>query len=82
MAKNKALKWDFKRREYVDYVLPDECALMSAYLSDIVSCAECGHKLEYGDSYTSLKIHNSMGFGYPVCSKCYEKELKERENSK
>jgi len=35
----------------------------------------------YGDGYTSKTIHNSVGFGYPVCEKCYNKELEEESEA-
>lgn len=73
----KAYKWDFKTRKYIDYELPEGCHLITS-LGDVVSCAECGTKHEYATMYTSLKIHTSMGFGYPVCEKCYNKEIEER----
>lgn len=77
----KSFKWDFNEHKYFDYELPEGCTLITPNIKDIVCCAECGHKLEYGDTYTSLKIHNMYGFGYPVCSKCYNNEMKEKLNA-
>lgn len=74
-----ALKWNYKMHKYDGYKLPKDCKLI-ANLQDIVSCANCGTKHEYGTMYTSHKIHNCMGFGFPVCQKCYEEELKEVQN--
>ena len=77
----KAFKWNFKQHKYFDYDLPEGCRLITPRLEDIVSCVECGYKLQYGDCYASMKIHDENGFGYPVCEKCYDKEVKERECS-
>ena len=77
----KALKWNYKTHKYEDYKLPEGCILITD-LEKVVSCAECGTKHEYGTMYTSRKIHNCMGFGFPVCLKCYKKELSEVQNDK
>lgn len=72
----KANKWNFKKHKYESYDLPEDSALI-ANMKKVVACAQCGTKHEYGTMYTSRQIHNNMGFGYAVCQKCYEKELKE-----
>lgn len=74
-----AKKWNCKQHEYVDYELPQGCSLSYNDLSDITSCAECGRKLQYGDTYGSLTIHNEMGLSYPVCYECFCKEKEEKE---
>lgn len=77
----KAQKWNFKEHKYFDYELPKNCVLIGRSLESVVVCAECGCKLEYGDCYTSMKIHTEDGFGYPICEKCYDAEVKERMNT-
>lgn len=39
-----------------------------------INCASCGKELRYGDSFTSLEIHNKLGMGYCVCEECYKRE--------
>ena len=36
----------------------------------------CREQFKFGECYCSKTIHNKSGFGYPVCEKCYNKELK------
>lgn len=78
-------KYNFKTKEYEDYKVPKEWKikvpridLNGIDLNEELNCTNCGRKLKYGGSYTSLKIHDKNGIGFPVCYKCYEKEWKER----
>lgn len=79
-------KWDYKEHNYKDYRVPDEWNVKTYGngMEEIINCAQCGKKLKFGDSYTSLEVHTEMGFGYSVCEKCYQKEWyrKERYNAK
>lgn len=77
----KALKYNFKKHNYDEYELPEGTILFTNDMNKICSCASCGTKIEYGKSYTSLKIHNETGFGYPVCHECYTKELVDKNNN-
>ena len=72
-----AYKWNFKTHKYKTYNLPIGSVLI-ADIKDVVSCANCGTKHEYGTMYTSNQIHNDMGFGYAVCQRCYDEEWRER----
>lgn len=74
-----AKKWNFKRQEYEDYELPENCPLICHDIEKIINCATCGEKIKFGECYCSKTIHNKSGFGYPVCKKCYNKELKKLE---
>lgn len=56
---------------YETYELPEGSSLYEGSMSKIVSCASCGKKIKYGNSYTSRRIHNQFGFGYAVCESCY-----------
>lgn len=73
-------KWDYAAHEYKTFEVPDEwnVTLWSPSMLTMVNCPHCGRKLAYGDSYTSLEIHNEFGLGYAVCEDCYKKELERK----
>ncbi len=74
-----AMKWDPAKMEYKDCEIPDG-SVVYVGMDEIIECAQCGKHVFFGDCYTSDQIHTTIGFGYAVCEKCYEKELrKERE---
>lgn len=58
-------------------LVPDGASTFRHDLSGVVNCAECGRAIVIGKSFTSPLIHNDLGFGFAVCSRCYEAELKE-----
>ena len=70
-------RWDHCAHAYLPYVIPDEwhSPLYCDDMDAVVNCAGCGCELKYGDSYTSLRIHNHMGMGYPVCDECHRTEI-------
>ena len=74
-------KWNFKLKKYEPYEVKKgwRVALWSDDMNLKINCANCGKEVKFGTTYTSMKIHNDFGLGYSVCSKCYEKEWKERE---
>lgn len=74
-------KWNYEKRDYEDYEIPNEWNVKTynKNMEEIINCCQCGKKLLFGDSYTSLEVHTEMGFGYSVCGDCYEKEWKRRE---
>lgn len=76
-------KWNCKKHKYEDYEIPDEWNVKTYGngMEEIINCCQCGKKLKFGDSYTSLEVHTEMGFGYSVCEDCYEKEWKRREEN-
>lgn len=76
-------KWNYKKHKYEDYEIPDEWNVKTYAngMEEIINCCQCGKKLKFGDSYTSLEVHTEMGFGYSVCEDCYEKEWKRREEN-
>ncbi len=74
----KAEKWNYDFRKYDPYELPPGSVLI-ADLGDPITCAACGRKVMYGNTLTSLEIHNSIGMGYAVCPECNKKEWKRRE---
>lgn len=82
MKKEYALlqKWDYERHEYGPFLSPAAREVMLTGDDDsICRCAECGKKIRFGDSFTSIRIHDPIGFGYAVCSDCYQKEWEERK---
>ena len=73
-------RWNWKKRKYEDYDVPDSWCVHT-FVNDLdtfVDCASCGEGVPFGLSYTSMEIHNSMGFGYAVCDECYQKEIARR----
>lgn len=72
-------RWNPEAREYRPYDVPDGWRV-SCYEEDMgamVDCAECGRRLPYGETYTSLRVHTPGGFGYGVCEECYQREAEE-----
>lgn len=73
----KLQKWNYDTRKYEDYEVPDEWYVpIIAELYDMVNCASCGKLIKYGNSFTSLEIHeNKVGsLGYAVCDTCFNQE--------
>ena len=70
----RAMIWDPLTRTYSGYELLEGAALYELDLDKKVSCARCGKKIIYSESYTSRRIHNCLGLGYSVCKECYRKE--------
>lgn len=73
-------KWNYEKQDYEPYVLPEEwrTPLYCEDMGALIDCAQCGREIEFGDAYTSLEIHNGLGFGYPVCEDCYREEWERR----
>jgi len=76
-----AQKWNFKTKKYENYILSNKAILFTMDMDEIVSCSSCGKSIIYGKTYTSKKIHNHYGLGYPVCEECYKKELSEAQEN-
>lgn len=72
-----AQKWDPDTHIYSPYVIASDldCPLYSDDMAAEINCAACGKRIVYGDSYTSMQIHNFMGMGYPVCESCFRAEM-------
>ena len=50
-------------------------------MDEIVNCCQCLKEMKFGEGYTSKEVHTPvLGFGYCVCSECYEKEMERRIN--
>jgi hypothetical protein len=69
-------KWNYERNDYEPYRIPDKwvCQTFEDDMNAKINCAHCGKKLKYGDSYSSLEIHDSFGLAFAVCEKCYNAE--------
>ena len=74
MTTDYAGKWNYEKNTYEPYKLPEGCVLFTPDMELKTACAQCGKTILYGDAFTSKEIHTGMGMGYPVCSKCSERE--------
>ena len=76
-------KWKYDKHKYEPYKIPDtwNCKMYSENMDEIINCCQCGKKIKFGDTYTSLEIHNNIGFGYAVCEKCHNLEIKKRKEN-
>lgn len=70
-------KRDPKTRKYKPYKIPSNwfTPLMCFDMDKPVNCASCWVLHTFGTCYTSRRIHNNIGLGYPVCTECYNKEF-------
>ncbi len=76
-------KWNYETQEYEPFESPVKHRhVYSEDMDELVACANCGETLPYGDTFTSRTIHTSMGFGYPVCDRCYREEFNDEAKSK
>lgn len=73
------IKWNPITRTYAPYNIPADwnTPVYTDDMGEVINCAQCGKKITYGYSYTSRQVHTAIGFGYPVCRECYEKETRE-----
>ena len=67
----KAKIWVDSKQNYEPYELPNGATMYETDMDKVVSCACCGKKVLYGNTYTSHKIHGEFGFAYAVCGDCY-----------
>lgn len=73
-------KWNYKTKQYDQFDSPAQVTkVYSENMDERVDCAQCGKQMTYGDGYTSREVHNTVGYGYPVCEECYNDEW-ERDN--
>lgn len=72
-------KWNYKTHSYDDYNIKKRLVLLTDDMDELVPCCQCLKMVKYGETYTSLEVHNRSGLGYPVCSKCYAKERERRD---
>jgi len=75
-------KWDYKTKEYNDYILPKGSVIYTSDMEEMVICAQCGKEAVFGDMYTSRELHTKgIGLAVAVCENCYAEE-RERECKK
>lgn len=80
-----ALKLNLKTRKYKPYELPDGSTSSAWYEmndDEVITCAECGKKLLFGDGHTSRNIFDLTKEDVNekpcvVCKDCFDKELDE-----
>lgn len=73
-------KWDKRQHRYLPFGIPND-RKVGVYREDLterVDCANCGRRMVFGESFTSLTIHTPMGIGYAVCEQCHREEVKEK----
>lgn len=77
-------KWNFEKRTYEDYVVPEGKMPMSysVDMDELGNCASCGKDIRYGDCYTSRQFHTLSGIGYAVCPECYMKEVRKAREAR
>lgn len=70
-------RWNYGDKKYYAFNIPDNwnVKMLTEDMEEMVNCPNCGLLLPFKHTYTSKEIHNSMGFGYWVCGKCYKEEL-------
>lgn len=74
-------RWNRLLHRYVDVRIPDDwyISTFEKDMNKIVNCVNCGKEIRFGSGYTSQEYHEeSFGFGYTVCEKCSEEEIKRR----
>ena len=66
-------KWNETTRKYEPYTVPNgwHVSTYEADMSTMVNCCQCGRRLPFGETYTSMQVQTPMGFGYGVCKDCY-----------
>ena len=72
-------KWNPRKHEYEPYQIPDSwnVAIYCDDMEKVISCAECGEKIKFGDAFSSRFIHTELGFSYCICGGCMKKEIRE-----
>ena len=70
-------QWNYATKSYDPYILPvpdGKYILVTDDMDLPINCMSCGKEMTFGVGYTSKELHTQVGFGYPVCEQCYEKE--------
>ena len=72
-------RWNTKTKRYEPHIVPDSWEVTKySGLGLRCNCASCGVRIKYGQTYTSLEIHDQIGFGFAVCPKCHFQEMERR----
>lgn len=74
-------KWNYEKHKYENVSIPDnwDCRMICDDMEQEINCCQCGVKIKFGEGYTSMEIHDNLGFAYTVCGSCREDERKEFE---
>lgn len=78
LLNNSVIKYNSQKHKYEKYNPKFKITMTCEDMNKIVNCCQCGKKIKFGSTYTSLEVHNNYGFGYAVCGECYNKEYKRR----
>lgn len=63
-------------RGMIQAVHPDWRLTCLAGLHEMINCAGCGRRIEFGQCYTSLERMSDNGlWGLAVCPNCYDGEI-------
>ena len=76
-----AKRWNFKLERYEPCGIWDTSRVIAQDMDTPTRCAQCGKVFRFGDMYTSTQIHNYSGWGYAVCARCLDAEMREREEA-
>ena len=77
-------KWNYETHTYEPFEVPND-KILKLYCNDmeeLVNCCQCLKEMKFGDCFTSMEVHNQVGFGYCVCEECYQEEWKRRKENK
>jgi hypothetical protein len=66
--------WIFEQHRYEQVLNEFKLELLMDF-DAVTVCANCHKKLVFNDGYASYQWHNDIGFGYPVCEKCFKNEM-------
>lgn len=75
-------RWNYSENKYMPYMVPDDWNV-GFYEEDLdkkCNCACCGKLDKYGNMFSSMEIHNDVGYGYMVCRNCSDAELQRRSD--
>lgn len=70
-------RWNPVTKQYEPYRTPEDHINLcyAADMDEVCNCAQCGATMRFGEGYTSLEVHTSVGFGYCVCDECHRSEI-------
>lgn len=80
MFSGPARRFNRSSGKYEQYVLPEGAVTYCEDMAQIVVCRSCGKPLVFGESCTSMEIHNKFGIGFAVCDSCMMQEVERLKN--
>ena len=77
----KLRKWNYDKHVYEEHEVTDgwDCKWI-INSKEVCNCCKCGKEVTLATSFSSLEVHNKVGFGYLVCEKCYQEEIERKYN--